>query len=265
MIDLHAHVLPGVDDGPADLDRAVAVVRAHEAAGITAICATSHVSSRYPNGHAELAAAAAALRGALASAGVGVEIFDGAEIGTEMLGELDDDRLRALSLGGGPNLLIEAPLRSSAGDIDSVVERLLAAGHGVVLAHPERAPIFQRDPARLMRLVAAGARCSVTASALTGRFGDHVRRFSGRLLEDGLVHNVASDAHDLEGRPPGIAEHLQRAAGDLPGLDQLAEWLTVEAPRALLAGERIPPPPLRVRRAGGPGGRLRRLLRQSAR
>jgi protein-tyrosine phosphatase len=263
VIDLHCHVLAGVDDGPPDLDAALEVARAHVAAGVQTVCATSHVSGRYPNTAAELAAATRALRAALAGAGIALEVVPGAELATEMLGELSDDDLRALSLGGGPNLLIESPLRSSAGDVDHLVEQLLARGHGVVLAHPERSPGFQRDPARLTRLVAAGARCSLTASALTGRFGEHVRRFSGRMLEDGLVHNLASDSHDLEGRRPGIAEHLQAAAGDLPGADGLAGWLADEAPRALLAGERLPPPPLRVRRAPQRTGWRARLRRRS--
>jgi len=260
MIDLHAHVLPGVDDGPASLDDAVAVVRAHEQAGVRVICATSHVSHRYPNTPARLAEAARALRAGLGAAGIGVEILGGAEIATEMLGGLDDDDLARLSLGGGPNLLIESPLRSSAGDIDVIVERLLREGHGVVLAHPERCPVFRREPARLTALVAAGARCSLTASALSGRFGDTVRRFSGRLVEDGLVHDLASDAHDLAGRKPGLVEHLRAAAGDLPGIEQLAGWLTEEAPRALLAGERVPAPPARIRRAARPRGLRARLL-----
>ena len=249
MIDLHCHVLPGVDDGPADVDEALALARAHVEAGIETVCATSHVSRRFPNSARSLAAAADELRAALAAEGIALEVVSGAEIATEMLGDLDDTALRALSLGGGPNLLIEAPLRSSAGDIDVAVERLLADGHGVVLAHPERSPSFQREPARLTRLVAAGARCSLTASARTGRFGETVQRFCGRLLEDGLVHDLASDSHDLAGRVPGIAEHLRAAAGGLPGLEAMGEWLTAEAPAALLAGERVPPPPARVRRA----------------
>jgi protein-tyrosine phosphatase len=259
MIDLHAHVLPGVDDGPQTLEDAVAVVRAHEEAGVRVICATSHVSHRYPNTAAGLAEAAALLREGLGAAGVGVEIVAGAEIAPETLGAMDPAELGRLSLGGGPNLLIESPLRSSAGDIDVIVERLLAEGHGVVLAHPERCPVFQREPARLTALVAAGARCSLTASALTGRFGEAVRRFSGRLVEDGLVHDLASDAHDLDGRRPGLVEHLRAASGDLPGLEQLAGWLTEEAPRAILEGVRIPAPPVRVRRAAKPQGLLARL------
>jgi protein-tyrosine phosphatase len=250
VIDLHAHVLPGIDDGPPDLGAALALVRAAAEDGTRTIVATPHVSERYPNEPAAIGAAVAGFRAAVAAAGLPVEVLAGAEIALARIPELDEDELHALTLGGGPNLLVEPPLSHAAGDFDGIVLGLLDRGHGVVLAHPERCPAFQREPQRLTRLVAAGARTSLTASSLVGRFGSHVERFALRLLRDGLVHDLASDGHDLARRRPELATPLREAAALRPGLGELSTWLTNDAPAALLAGTHPGPPPARVQPAG---------------
>jgi protein-tyrosine phosphatase len=89
--------------------------------------------------------------------------------------------------------------------------------------------------------VEQGALCSITAGSLVGRFGSRVARFTERLLAEGLVHNVASDAHDTFGRPPDL--HSVVMSADLPGLDARAQWLLEEVPAALLAGGELPAPP----------------------
>jgi protein-tyrosine phosphatase len=109
-------------------------------------------------------------------------------------------------------------------------------GHRVLLAHPERCPAIHRDPALLRSLVAAGVLTSVTAGSLVGRFGEQVRRFSLALFEEGLVHSVASDAHDHANRAPGMAREIERA-----GLGELREWLTESVPAAILEGAAIIP------------------------
>jgi len=90
----------------------------------------------------------------------------------------------------------------------------------------------------LERLVSRGVLTSITAASLQGRFGETVRRFSLELVRDGLVHNVASDAHDALGRPPTVTAELESA-----GLRELADWLTQAVPRAILADSEIPPRP----------------------
>jgi protein-tyrosine phosphatase len=256
VIDLHCHVLPGVDDGPPDLDGAVALARASARAGVRTIVATPHADARFSVGAERRDAALAELRGALAAADVAVEVLPGAEIAIDWYVDLDDGERRALRLGDGPYWLLESPLAVAAGPFDRYLATLLAEGAHVLLAHPERCPTFARDPQRLARLVGAGALTSVTAGAFTGRFGAAVRRFAFDLLRDGLVHSVASDAHDVARRPPGLREPLEEA-----GLGALAPWLTEEVPAAILAGDRLPPrpDPADASRARRPG-RLRRLL-----
>jgi protein-tyrosine phosphatase len=260
-IDLHSHVLPGIDDGAESTADALAMARLAAADGTGTIAATPHVSPRYRTRAAEMSEGVVALNDALSREGIPVRVVAGAEIAPALLPVMDDGEIERLTLGGGPYLLVEAPLRAVGEELEEAVTELIGAGHGVVLAHPERAPSFQRDPARLAALVERGALCSVTAAALTGRFGGHVRAFADRLLEDGLVHNLASDAHDPIGRPPEIWSHVAAAAHRLDGLERQAPWLVEEVPGAVLAGDSLPPRPSAVRTRPSP---LRRLWRRFA-
>ncbi len=261
MIDLHCHVLPGIDDGPRDLDESLALARTAEADGTTVLVATPHVSHRFPNGPEVVREGVPRVNEALREEGIGVEVKPGAEVAHEMLGRLDDDELRALTLGGGPNLLLEAPLAAVGGELEDAIERVQSCGLGVVLAHPERCPSFHRDPDRLARLVAGGVFTSVTAASYGGGFGGTVKRLTLALAGRGLVHDVASDAHDARRRPPLLRSTLLGASDGLPGLAGQIDWLARDVPRALLAGEALPPAP------PGPAARRRgvRLPWRSAR
>jgi len=235
VIDLHCHLLPGLDDGPADLAASLALARAAAAAGTTTIVATPHVSWEYRNDAAAIAAAADAVRPALVAEGVGVEVRLGAEVAVTYGAELAADELARLRLGGGEWLLVEPPFTPSAGGLELLVHRLQLAGHRVLLAHPERSPALRREPELLRRLVDAGCLCSVTAGSLAGRFGGSVRRFADELLAAGMVHNVASDAHDATGRSPELAA--------LVGDGARAGWMVRDVPAAILDGGPIPPAP----------------------
>src|SRR5262249_19183230 len=107
----------------------------------------------------------------------------------------------------------------------------------------ERSPLFQREPERLARCVEAGMLCSVTAGSLRGDFCERARRFSLEILSEGLVHDLASDAHDHHSRTPSLAGATEPAEAELPGVSAQAEWLTSAAPAAILAGKPPPPPP----------------------
>ena len=265
MIDLHAHVLPGVDDGPADVREALGLARAMVAGGVHTVVATSHVSERYRNDGATLAAARERLQSALRDAGVPLRILPGAEVTIEQATLLDDAALAALGLGGGPYLLLESPLSPAAADVEASIRAVMQRGQRVVLAHPERAPVFQREPDQLVRLVAEGALCAVTASAFNGRFGRTAQGTARAMLVGGLVHAVTSDAHDLRGRPPRLRGELEDAVEDLEGLDRLIPWLLSDAPAAILRGERPAAPPVAVVEVARPesrGGLLARLFRR---
>jgi protein-tyrosine phosphatase len=159
---------------------------------------------------------------------------------------------------------VEPSLSPAAADVEESIRAVMARGHRVVIAHPERAPTFQRDYDQLVRLAAEGALCAVTASAFTGRFGRTARRTAREMLLDGLVHAVTSDAHDLGSRRPALAADMETAAEELRGLPDLTPWLLRDAPAAILRGERPSPPPATVEhvpREEQRGGRFTRWLR----
>ena len=261
MIDLHTHVLPGIDDGPPTVEGSLELARGAVADGATTMVATPHVTWDLPgNDAARIAQAVAALQEELDRAGIELKLRTGGELAITRAYELDDDELEALRLGGGPWLLAECPLGPAAPGFDAALEAIAARGHRIVLAHPERCPALHRDPELLRRLVGAGMLTSITAGALLGRFGSPVKKFALWMFEHDLVHNVASDAHDAVRRPPGIREALAAADRELPGIADRAEWLTLSVPAAMLAGNQIPEPPGPV-----PQPRRRGLLRRAAR
>jgi protein-tyrosine phosphatase len=255
VIDLHSHILPGIDDGPATMEGSLDLARAAVEAGTRTILATPHINDDPSIEPARIAAGLAALRSALAAAEIPLEVLPGGEIAIWRLVDLSDDTLRALALGGGPYILVESPFSPVVGDFEPMVLDLQARGHRVLLAHPERCPSFQRDPSRLEGLVSAGALVQITAGSMSGGFGSTVRRFTSAILREGFAHVVASDAHDHVKRPPGLREGFASLDRDLPGLTEQAPWLTEAVPRAILDGTALPPrPPLPK-----PAGLLRRL------
>jgi protein-tyrosine phosphatase len=251
VIDLHCHVLPGIDDGPETIEGSVALARTAIAAGIRTVVATPHVSWRYPNDPDTISRLVGEVNARLLEEGLELEVRPGGELARTHLPEIEPELLTRFGLGGGSWLLVEPPFTAVATGLDAIVQDLLRRGHRVVLAHPERCQGLRRDPGMLQGLAANGVLMSITADSLTGRFGSEVRRFSLELARDGMVHNVASDAHDDVQRPPGILDALEQA-----GLRPLADWLTREVPAAILADERIPARPAGVISATAPRRRF---------
>ncbi len=235
MIDLHFHVLPGIDDGPRRIEESIALAQAATAAGVQTIVATPHVSPRFPNDAETIVGLVGELNAQLTAAGVDVDVCAGAEIATASIREIQPAQLARLHLGQGEWLLLEPPFSPWAPTLGATVADLQQQGHRILLAHPERCPTFHRDPAMLESLVRAGALTSVTAGSFVGRFGSDVRNFALDLAGAQMLHNVASDAHDCDRRAPGMTHEIECA-----GLDRLAEWLTHEVPAAILSGNEIP-------------------------
>jgi protein-tyrosine phosphatase len=259
VIDLHCHILPSLDDGPANLDFSVAMARVAAAAGTNVIVATPHIRDDYEVEIDSIERQVRELNDAITAEGHQVLVLTGGEVALEKAGQLSDDELRAVCLGSSSLLLLESPYRSRDIDIEGIADEVRERGFRPVLAHPERCPIFQRDPDRLARLVNGGVMCSVTSGSLAGRFGQTVKRFTIELFADGLVHDVASDAHDHVHRPPDLLTGFRAAEAELPGIASQATWFTVTAPVAMLAGRPLPsrpdppprPPTSRWRRLAG--------------
>ena len=238
MIDLHFHALPGIDDGPPDLDAAIALARAAAATGADAVVATPHVSWEWPNTAQTIAVAVRQLNGALASRSIRLRVYPGAEVALTRAFDMPESELRGLRLGAGPWMLIEAPHAPGVPAVEHALRHLQARGERIMLAHVERCPAFVEDGDLLSRLVKSGMLASITAGSLVGRFGPQAQRAAQLFLTSGLVHNVSSDAHNPTNRPPGVMRELEHA-----GLDAQASWLTHEVPVAILRGAAIPPAP----------------------
>ena len=258
MIDLHCHILPGLDDGPVNFDFSVAMARSAAEAGIQVMVATPHIRADYDVDPDALEERVRTLNRAVEADGIQLLVLSGGEVSLQKASELDDAVLRKVCLGKSDYLLLESPYRSSDIDIEGIVRDVQARGFKPLLAHPERCPIFQHDPDRLKRLVNSGVLCSITASSMAGGFGTTVRRFTLELLHDGIVHDVASDAHDHLHRPPDLLAGFESAEAEIPGIVSQAPWFTVTSPVAILSGRALPPRPDPPPRP--PTSRWRRLV-----
>ena len=247
MIDLHSHVLPGLDDGARSLEEAVAICDAAAADGTEVLAATPHVREDYPTTADEMEEALARVRDAV---GDEIRLVPGGELALDELARPAEE-LRRFALGGSPRyLLVEMPYVGWPLDLADRLFRLqAAAGLMPVLAHPERNRDVQARPALLEPLVAAGVVVQLTAASVDGRLDRRARACAETLLELGLAHLIASDAHAPTLRAVGLSSSAQ-AVGDAA----LARWLTVDVPGAILDGGELPERPARRRR-----GWLRRL------
>ncbi len=243
MIDLHSHILPGVDDGPSDLEESLRMARVAVSEGIETIVATPHVSPEYVYDYGSIGRLTEDLNTQLARREIPLAVLPGAEVALSSLSGLTDHDLHALCLGSSDYLLLESPYMNAGALLEEALFSLQLRGFRPVLAHPERSPTFQAEPARLATLAARGVLSSITAGSMAGQFGQAVRRLVSRLFEQALVHDVASDSHDPRRRPPALSAGFERAETDLPGIAAQMEWFVYSAPAAILAGEALPPAP----------------------
>ncbi len=262
MIDLHSHILPGLDDGAGDIEVSMRMARIAVQEGVQTMVATPHVNFDYPIDADTIISRVGEMNVALARAGVALAVLPGAEISVARAAQLSDDDLKAFALARGKTVLIESPYIKGAGFIEELLFDLQLRGFQPLLAHPERCPMFQEDIERLQRLVVRDVMCSVNAQSLAGRFGTKARDTAHELVRRELVHDVASDSHDETRRPPGMRAGIAAAEDHVPGITELTEWLTRDAPGALLAGRSLPERPKRPEPPPEPRG-LRRLLGRS--
>jgi protein-tyrosine phosphatase len=227
-------VLPGLDDGPATEDGAVALAGRAWQEGTAVLVATPHVNRHFRPSPGEIAVAAERLRARLDAEGIEIDLRTGAEVAMEQAVALDDETLAALRLGGGAWLLLESPYEPAGPELERAVDGLQERGNRIVLAHPERSPALRDHPRRLRALVERGVRCSITAASLEGRFGPAPQWSSLELLRDGLAHSIDSDAHDAVHRPPGLRAGVAAALARLPALEAATERLTTSAAAEML-------------------------------
>jgi protein-tyrosine phosphatase len=233
LIDLHSHVLFGLDDGAADLDESVAICRAAADDGITVLAATPHVRRDYPTTPDQMEARLAEVGAAVGNV---VRLVPGGEID---LDELTRHELMRFALAGNPRyLLVETPYVGWPLDLGERLFRLRAGGVTPVLAHPERNADVQQRPELLEPIVAGGTLVQLTAASVDGRLGRNAKNCAGTLVERELAHLIASDAH-----APGVRAIGMSSAAEAVGDESLARWLTYDVPRAIVEDEQLPPRP----------------------
>lgn len=252
MIDLHAHVLAGIDDGPAEVGGSVELGRAMERDGITAVAATPHLREDHPGVvPAELGRRSAELRERLAAEGLALEVIPAGEVDLAWaMSASEEDLLLATYGQRGTDLLVETPYGPLPATFERLLFELRARDLRLLLGHPERNPTFQRDPRRLATLVEQGVLLQLTASSLVrGGARSGPGRLATGLVEERLAHVIASDAHGPAVDRAPLSAGRDAAARVDP---TLADWMVADAPAAIAAGEPLPPPPAR-----GGGRRLR--------
>ena len=237
-VDIHCHCLPGLDDGPATMADAVAICRLLAADGITTAIATPHQLGTYgtTNGADRVRQAVADLSAVLAAEHVPLRVLPGGDVRVDdaLIDELAADHV--LTLGDGrAYVLLELPHESLI-DLGRLVVELTSAGLTPVLSHPERnGPLARRvDPA--LPWLASGMVMQVTAGSLVGQFGPLAERAGWQMIEQGLVAIVATDAHDVDRRPPSMSAAIDAIAGRLG--HAVARRLCLENPLKVLGGDR---------------------------
>jgi protein-tyrosine phosphatase len=234
MVDIHSHILWGLDDGAESLEESLAMLMLAAETGTTDIVATPHANSRYPY-QAEV------IKQRIEEASSGISGKPRIHHGCDF--HLSFDNVQAAmenpakyAINGGPYLLVEFPNGPLAG-MQRVLTTLLDCGLTPIMTHPERQMELCRITDDFVTWIRMGCLVQVTAQSLLGRFGKQSESSAWQMVRQGLVHFVASDAHDLTDRPPRLDlafEALSSRVGQ-----STAQLLLIENPKAVLSGERI--------------------------
>ena len=239
MIDIHCHILPNMDDGPASLGESLAMCRAATRDGIRIIVATPHFKpGTYEFTRATILDNIKVLQAAVKQEGLNLTILPGAEVtvSPEMQTYLTPER--GLTINGGRYFLVEFSSNSVPSQWDTFLLSFLASGMTPIIAHPERNAWFMTHPEALSAAVKNGILVQITAASLTGGFGEEAQDFSIRLLRRNLVHAIASDGHSADLRPPRLAEAVSLAA-EVVG-KEMARALVTSIPQAIILDRKIP-------------------------
>ena len=247
MIDLHCHILPGIDDGAADLTAALEMARAFVADGVSVVACTPHIlPGLYHNTGPGIRAAVADLQEALDREGIALRLVPGADnhVSPDCVEKLGSDQM--LPLGGSRYVLIEPPHHVAPQRMEATFFDLQVAGYVPVLTHPERLRWIESQYGLIRKLADSGAWMQVTAGSLAGVFGARARYWAERMLDEGCVHVLATDAHDPLRRRPDLSRGHALAARRLG--EEEAWHLVSTRPRGVL--DNVPPSdlPLPVRR-----------------
>lgn len=241
MLDLHCHILPGMDDGPTEMAESLRMAARAVADGISAVVATPHVGNGvFNNRPEEIFAGVERLRVNLHEAGIPLQIYPGAEVHlVPQLSETVNAR-QVITINHGRYLLLELPEILLVDSCKAELFNLRMQGIVPIIAHPERHAYFQKHQGALLELLEMGMLCQVTAQSLLGDFGSRIQKCAEQMVRNRQVQVLASDAHGAENRVPALTEAVKRAAR-LLGNREEAEALAGAIPRSIVANREIKP------------------------
>jgi len=244
MIDLHCHILPGIDDGATDLSVSLNMARAQVDQGVLAVACTSHIlPGLYHNSGPALRQATLELQKILDEEGIPLRLATGADVHMtpDFVGGLRSGKL--LSIADSRYVLVEPPHHTAPPQLEDFFFNLMVAGYVPILTHPERLSWVPSRYETIKRLVRSGVWMQVTAGSFAGAFGRNALYWAERMLDEGFVHFIATDAHDAERRPPDLAagrELVARRVGP-----EEAQRLVLTRPMGILEDQdpsRLPGP-----------------------
>ncbi|AKP65338.1 capsular polysaccharide biosynthesis protein [Levilactobacillus koreensis JCM 16448] len=212
LIDLHCHILPGVDDGSKNMDMSLEMSKDAVKQGITHILLTPHhMDGEYTNHKVDVIRKTGELQNELNDAGIPLTVFPGQEVHLtgDLLKALDDDDILFMD-ETNRYLLLEFPHSGIPEYTEDMIFELMARGITPVLAHPERNHGFQKDPDRLYDFVQMGCLTQLTSSSYLGVFGDSVEKLTEKIIKSGLGFVFSSDAHNFKGRRFLMADAFQK-------------------------------------------------------
>jgi protein-tyrosine phosphatase len=234
-IDIHSHILPGIDDGAKTLKQSLAMAAAYVAAGVGHVFATPHhiVGTAWTLSADTLRQRVRDLQTALDEKNIPLVLYTGMEIALHrnLLAELERGTL--LPLGKSNCYLLEPPFQPFQEHLLETLISFKKTGRDVILAHPERIPFFQKNPDRLVRLIAQGILLQVNMGSLLGDFGKKSQKTACYLAEHRAVHFVAADAHGPDVRKPSNYDEWQQLK-QLIGVEQVRAIGATNASRLLL-------------------------------
>ncbi len=247
LIDLHSHVLPGLDDGAPDEATAIAMCRAAAESGTTDLVLTPHCNNRYPFDSERAEEARQELQTAVGGL---INLHRGCDLYLSMqnIEAALSDSAR-FTINGHNYLLVEFSDELLFQGTAEVFERFRSVGIVPVITHPERNRHLRRNLRRLARWIQRGCLIQVTAQSLQGQFGERAQEAAVRMMDARLVHFIASDGHNLDGRPPVLMSAYEFVA-DRWG-DQEADRLFIDNPWAALWGDPIKSPRSQLKRRLG--------------
>jgi protein-tyrosine phosphatase len=239
MIDIHCHLLPGLDDGARNLEESLAMARIAVADGIQAIVVTPHTNNGiYSNPKEDILNRLKILQEVFSAENIPIHLFPGADIhfNADLIPGLEKGEI--LPINKGRYLLLELEKHSLPLTAKEIFFDLRVKGYQPIVTHPERNSLIQHNPELILEWVRHGAIIQITAGSLMGTFGGRAANCAAWLLAKGLVHIIASDAHSWDKRPPVLSKALKKAE-KLVGRTRALK-LVEEFPKRVLISKPLP-------------------------